>query len=114
MSYVQLEDSSGYGYLLAPVGKYKLNNKVDPSMMLWAVIGANVGCKDLYEAITKKILPFRNDGWEEHALTHVCKKYARHDNGNDDDEMEESVHHTNLGSCPLAQTNTLFPVLQYH
>jgi hypothetical protein len=34
--------------------------------------------KDLNEAITKKKGPFRNNGWEGHALTHVCKKYARH------------------------------------
>jgi hypothetical protein len=36
------------------------------------------------------------------------------DNGNDDEEMEKRVYHTNLGLCPLAQTNTSFPVLHSH
>ena len=47
-------------------------------MMLWALIGAIVGCKELYQAITKKKNSFDKDGWEGHALTHVCGKYARH------------------------------------
>jgi hypothetical protein len=45
-------------------------------MMLWALIGAIVGCKDLYEAIINKKNGFKKDGWEGHALTHVCGKYA--------------------------------------
>ncbi len=32
----------------------------------WALIGAIVGCKDLYEAITKKKNGFDKDGWEGH------------------------------------------------
>ena len=36
------------------------------------------------------------------------------DNGNDNEEMEESVHHTNLGACPLALADTSFPVLHSH
>ncbi len=43
-----------------------------------ALIGAIVGCKDLYEAITKKKNGFEKYGWEGHALTHVCGKYARY------------------------------------
>ena len=79
-SYVQMEDSSGFGYPLAPIGKYKCLKQVEPSMMLWALIGAIVGCKDLYQAITKnkKNNSFVKDGWEDHALTHVCGKYARY------------------------------------
>ena len=73
-----MEDISGYGYPLVPVGRYKLTKEVDASMMLWTLIGAIAGCKELYEAITKKALPFRSDGWEGHTLTHVCKKYARY------------------------------------
>jgi hypothetical protein len=78
ISYIQTEDSSGYGYPLAPVGKYKCLKQEEPSMMLWALIGAIVGCKDLYEAITKKKIGFEKDGWEGHALTHMCGKYARY------------------------------------
>ncbi len=47
-------------------------------MMLWALIGIIVGCKDLYEAINKKKNGFDQNGWEGHALTHVCGKYARY------------------------------------
>ena len=78
ISYVQMEDSSGFGYPLAPIGKYKCLKQDEPSMMLWALIGAIVGCKDLYQAITKKKNSFDKDGWEGHALTHVCGKYARY------------------------------------
>jgi len=38
ISYVQMEDSSGFGYPLAPIGKYKCLKHVEPSMMLWALI----------------------------------------------------------------------------
>jgi hypothetical protein len=78
LSFVQTEDSSGFGDPLAPMGKYKCLKLEESSMMLWALIGAIVGCKDLYEAITKKKNSFRKDGWEGHALTHVCGKYARY------------------------------------
>ncbi len=37
-----------------------------------------MGCKDLYEAIAEKRLPFRYDGWEGHLLTHLCLKYAKY------------------------------------
>ena len=37
-----------------------------------------MGCKDLYEAIAEKRLPFRYDGWESHLLTHLCLKYAKY------------------------------------
>ncbi len=37
-----------------------------------------MGCKDLYEAIAEKRLPFRYDGWECHLLTHLCLKYAKY------------------------------------
>jgi hypothetical protein len=47
ISYVQMEDSSGYGYPLSPVGKYNSNNQADPLMILWLLIGAIVGSKDL-------------------------------------------------------------------
>jgi len=68
-----MEDSSGFGYPLAPIGKYKCLKQDEPSMMLWALIGAIVGCKDLYQAITKKNNSFDKDGWEGHALTQLFK-----------------------------------------
>ena len=36
------------------------------------------------------------------------------DDGNEEEEMEESVLYTNLGLCPLAQTNTSISVLHSH
>jgi hypothetical protein len=53
-----MEDSNGYGYPFIPVEYYKSTGKGEPAMMLWALIGAIMGCKDLYEAITEKRLPF--------------------------------------------------------
>ena len=36
------------------------------------------------------------------------------DDDNNDEELEKSIHHTNFGSFPLAQTDTSFPVLYSH
>jgi len=47
-------------------------------MMLWVLIGAIIRCKDLYEAIAEKRIPFRYNGWEGHFLTHLCLKYAKY------------------------------------
>ena len=51
---IQMEDSNGYGYPFTPAENYKSTGKGEPAMMLWALIGAIMGCKDLYEAITEK------------------------------------------------------------
>ncbi len=48
---IQMEDSNGCGYPFTPVENYKSNGKGEPAMMLWPLIGAIMGCKDLYEAI---------------------------------------------------------------
>ena len=75
---IQVEDSNGHGYPFSPVENYKSTGKGEPAMMLWVLIGAIMGCKDLYEAIAEKRLPFRYDGWEGHFLTHLCLKYAKY------------------------------------
>ena len=75
---IQVEDSNGHGYPFTPVENYKSTGKGEPAMMLWVLIGAIMGCKDLYEAIAEKRLPFRYDGWEGHFLTHLCLKYAKY------------------------------------
>jgi len=53
-----VEDSNGYGYPFTPVENYKSTAKGEPAMMLWVLIGAIMGCKDLYEAIAEMRLPF--------------------------------------------------------
>jgi hypothetical protein len=73
-----MEDSNGYGYPFSPVENYKSTGKGEPAMMLWALIGATMGCKDLYEAIAEKRLPFGYSGWEDHLFTHLCLKYAKY------------------------------------
>jgi hypothetical protein len=73
-----MEDSNGYGYPFTPVENYKSTGKGEPAMMLWALIGAIMGCKNLYEAIAEKRLPFQYNGWEGHLLTHLCLKYAKY------------------------------------
>ncbi len=55
---IQVEDSNGHGYPFTPVEIYKSTGKGEPAMMLWVLIGAIMGCKDLYEAIAEKRLPF--------------------------------------------------------
>ncbi len=75
---IQVEDSNGHGYPFTPVENYKSTGKGEPAMMLWVLMGAIMGCKDLYEAIAEKRLPFRYDGWEGHFLTHLCLKYAKY------------------------------------
>ncbi len=49
-----MEDSNGYSYPFTPVENYKSTGKGEPAMMLWALIGAIMGCKDLYQTITEK------------------------------------------------------------
>ncbi len=75
---IQMEDSNEYGYPFTPVENYKSTGKGEPAMMLWVLIGATMGCKDLYKAITEKRLPFQYDGWEGHLLTHLCLKYSKY------------------------------------
>jgi hypothetical protein len=53
-----MEDSNGYGHPFTPVENYKSTGKGEPAMMSWALTGATMGCKDLFEAITEKRLPF--------------------------------------------------------
>jgi len=58
---IQVEDSNGHGYPFTPVENYKSIGKGEPAMMLWVLIGAIMGCKDLYtrqEAIAEKRIPF--------------------------------------------------------
>jgi hypothetical protein len=75
-----MENSKRHGYPLAPMAKYKSTNKAESLMMLRALNGAIVRCKDLYKAIANKRNPFIHNGGEGHALTHMCRKYARHAN----------------------------------
>jgi hypothetical protein len=75
---IQVEDSNGHGYPFTSMENYKSTGKGEPAMMLWVLIGAIMGCKDLYKAIAEKRLPFRYDGWEGHLLTHLCLKYAKY------------------------------------
>jgi len=75
---IQAEDSNGRGYPFIPIENYKSAGKGEPAMMLWVLIGSIMGCKDLYEAIAEKRLPFRYHGWEGHFLTHLCLKYAKY------------------------------------
>jgi hypothetical protein len=42
---IQMEDSNGYGYPFTPVENDKRTGKREPAMMLWALIGAIMGCK---------------------------------------------------------------------
>jgi hypothetical protein len=51
---IQVEDSNGHGYPFTPVESYKSTGKGEPAMMLWVLIGAIMGCKDLYKAIAEK------------------------------------------------------------
>jgi hypothetical protein len=53
-----MEDSNEYGYPFIPAENYKSTEKGEPAMMLWALIGAIMGRKDLYEAIAETRLPF--------------------------------------------------------
>ncbi len=75
---IQMEDSNGYGYPFTPVENCKSTGKGEPAMTLWALIGAIMGCKDLYETIAEKRLLVRYNGWEGHLLTHFCLKYAKY------------------------------------
>ncbi len=75
---IQVEDSNGHGYPFTPVENYKSTGKGEPAMMLWVLIGAIMGCKDLYKAIAEKRLPFQYNRWEGHLLTHLCLKYAKY------------------------------------
>ncbi len=61
-----------------PVENYKSTGKWEPAMMLWALIWAIMGCKDLFAAIAEKRLPFWYNGWEGHLLTHLCLKYTKY------------------------------------
>ena len=81
INYVQIEDSSGYGYPMKPIDKYYNISKHLPSMMTWALAGSITGCKELWKAIDKRQGPFRFDGWEGYMLTHLTSRYMTHLSG---------------------------------
>ena len=41
------------------------------AMMLWAVAGVALGCKELCRAIDQKSLPFHHSDWAGHLMAHV-------------------------------------------
>lgn len=77
---MQKEDRSGYGYPFQPVSSYTKQKAGSPTMMLWSVAGAIIGCKELWFAMTQRNGPYRYDGWDGHMLSHLQSRYMRHDN----------------------------------
>ena len=79
ISVMQMEDSEGYGYPLKAIGRYTSLGSTTSPMMLWSLLGAIMGCGDLWRAIDSKEGPFREDGWEGHVLTHLQFAYLKHE-----------------------------------
>ncbi len=78
INYIQMEDVHGYGYPFKPIERYYTTSRGRPSMMLWALSGAMLGCKELWQAIDQKHGAFRFNGWEGHMLAHLSSKYLKH------------------------------------
>jgi len=79
INFMQTEDLDGYGTPMKPVRFYKGELETTATMMQWAVTSAIVGCKELYQAMDKKNLPFHHDNWAGHLLAHIHGAYMKHD-----------------------------------